>query len=156
MIQSRAFSELSTDELYAIVKLRTDVFVVEQNCVYAELDGRDQEPGTRHWFLVEAQSSGPLQMAAYLRTLDNGESRAIGRVVTAPEHRGQRLATRLLHAALQAQPGEWTLNGQTQLESWYARFGFVRDGANFDEDGIAHVPMRRVAVLGSRPCTTKE
>lgn len=148
MIHSRAFSELSTDELYAILQLRTDVFVVEQRCAYPELDGRDREPGTRHWFLILPQDSEPLQLVAYLRTLNNGESSAIGRVVTAQEHRGQRLATRLLNAALRAPhrqpPGEWTLDGQIQLESWYARFGFVRDGEDFDEDGIAHLPMRRI------------
>lgn len=144
MIQSRRFAELSTLELYEILRLRAEVFVVEQACVYGDVDGRDTEPGTRHLFVARASEKGGVELIAYLRTLAEVEGRAIGRVVTAPRHRGQGHASRLIASVLQATSGTWVLSAQCQLETWYSRFGFVRAGEDFDEDGILHLPMRRV------------
>lgn len=145
MIYERAFSELSTDELYELLRLRSQVFIVEQACIYADIDGRDTERGTRHLFMKHEPEAGPTDsIAAYLRVLDNGQSSAIGRVLTARNRRGQGLATHLLRHALKISKGPWTLNAQTHLRGWYEQFGFVRAGADFDEDGILHLPMHQI------------
>src|SRR5689334_16952107 len=90
------FAELDVTTLYAILQLRSDVFVVEQKCVYADPDGRDTEPGTRHVWL---ESDG--RIAAYLRILDDDGVARIGRVVTAPEARGAGVAKRLMAGTLE-------------------------------------------------------
>lgn len=150
MIVDRLFHELSVGELHGILRLRAEVFVVEQNCVYLDVDGRDSEPGTRHmWVPVAALHAGgsptteSQAIGAYLRVLDNGDHRTIGRVVTAAEFRGEGLAEQLVQHVLASTVGAWTLDAQTYLEGWYQRFGFARTGDDFDEDGIMHLPMRR-------------
>jgi ElaA protein len=120
--------------------LRVDVFVVEQSCPYPELDGRDLDPGTQWvWALLGGQIVGTLRLLAE----DTGTVR-IGRVATAAAARSSGVAGRMLTFALQ-QVADRTvlLDAQSYLEGWYQRFGFVRDGREFVEDGIAHVPMRR-------------
>ena len=133
------FAELTPWEVYALCRLRVDVFVVEQECPYPELDGRDVEPATVHLWLA---SGG--EIAATIRVLDDGASRAIGRVATAAAFRGQGLAARLMAEGI-ALCGDVpiTLGAQAHLESWYERFGFRRSGPGYVEDGIPHVPMRR-------------
>jgi predicted GNAT family N-acyltransferase len=119
--------------------LRVDVFVVEQQCPYPELDGRDVEPATVHlWFEDDGQ------VAATIRVLDDGGTRAIGRVATAATHRGRGLAAQLIEAGV-ALCGDApiTMGAQAHLEGWYGRFGFRRSGPGYVEDGIPHVPMRR-------------
>jgi ElaA protein len=137
-----SFDELDTATLYALLKLRTDVFVVEQACPYPELDGRDTEPGTRHlWLAPPGQPSRP---CAYLRILNEDPMLRIGRVCTSVEARGQGLQARLLAAALQERPdATYELAAQTYLTGFYARFGFQISGPEFIEDGIAHTPMTR-------------
>jgi predicted GNAT family N-acyltransferase len=133
------FAELTPFEIYALCRLRVDVFVVEQKCPYPELDGRDVEPATVHlWFDVDGE------VAATIRLLDNGDTRAIGRVATAPGFRGAGLAARLMEQGI-ALAGDVpiTLGAQAHLEGWYERFGFRRSGEGYVEDGIPHVPMRR-------------
>ncbi|MGY2082427.1 GNAT family N-acetyltransferase [Blastococcus sp. SYSU DS0539] len=134
------FADLSPFEVYALCRLRVDVFVVEQECPYPELDGRDVEPGTEHLWLEAADGA----VLAAIRVLDDGASRAVGRVVTAADARGQGLAARLIEEALAGYgAGPLTLGAQAHLESWYERFGFRRSGPGYVEDGIPHVPMRR-------------
>ena len=84
------------------------------------------------------------EVAALIRVLENGGSRAIGRVVTAPAFRGQGLAARLIEQGI-ADHGDvpLTLGAQAHLEGWYERFGFRRSGPGYVEDDIPHVPMRR-------------
>jgi ElaA protein len=133
------FAELTPFEVYGLCRLRVDVFVVEQDCPYPELDGRDVEPATLHLWL---ESGG--EIAATIRLLDDGASRAIGRVATAAPFRGQGLAARLIEEGI-ARCGDVpvTLGAQAHLEGWYERFGFRRSGPGYVEDGIPHVPMRR-------------
>lgn len=134
------FAELTPFEVYGLCRLRVDVFVVEQECPYPELDGRDVEPATEHlWF-----EDGDGTVAATIRVLDDGGTRAIGRVATAAGYRGRGLAAQLLHEGI-ALCGDApiTLGAQAHLEDWYARFGFRRSGPGYVEDGIPHVPMRR-------------
>jgi ElaA protein len=137
-----SFAELDTATLYALLKLRSDVFVVEQACAYPELDGRDVEPDTRHIWL--APPGQPSQPCAYLRILNEPDALRIGRVCTAPEARGQGLQARLLAAVLQERPdATYELAAQSYLTGFYGRFGFVVSGAEFVEDGIPHTPMVR-------------
>lgn len=132
------FAELTTRELHDILALRSQVFVVEQDCVYHDIDGRDIDPTTLHlWF----DNGG--EIAAYVRQLDDGDGvERIGRVVTDPAHRGQSLAAKLIADVIDRGHGPIVLDAQSHLADWYARFGFDRDGDEFVEDGIAHVPMR--------------
>jgi len=143
-LRQARFAELTPFELYGLCRLRVDVFVVEQECPYPELDGRDLEPATVHLWL---ESGG--EVAATIRVLDDGASRAIGRVATAAAYRGQGLAARLIEEGI-ALCGEVpiTLGAQAHLEGWYERFGFHRFGPGYVEDGIPHVPMRREPVSG--------
>ncbi|MEU0536376.1 GNAT family N-acetyltransferase [Amycolatopsis tolypomycina] len=131
--------ELTAAQLHDILRLRVDVFVVEQKAAYPELDGRDLLPDTRHLWFEEAGA-----VLAYLRVLlDPGGIRRIGRVVTAAPARGAGLAARLMEAALTV-PGEYVLDAQTYVQGFYARYGFVAEGAEYmDDDGIPHIRMRR-------------
>ena len=141
VLRRARFAELSGGEVYGLCRLRVDVFVVEQECPYPELDGRDLEPDTEHlWF----EAAG--EPVATLRVLDDGDHRTIGRVATAAPARHRGLAARLLQAGLElcaGQPVE--LGAQAHLEGWYERFGFRRSGPGYVEDGIPHVPMLRAA-----------
>jgi ElaA protein len=143
-IHNESFADLETATLYALLRLRVDVFVVEQNCPYPELDGRDTEPGTRHIWLTSGDPNKPL---AYLRLLAEADgTMRIGRVVTAREARGAGLSRRLVAAALEVDPSAPTvLDAQSHLVDFYAKLGFHPVGAEFVEDGIPHVPMRRPA-----------
>lgn len=134
-----SFADLTAEQFHRILRLRIDVFVVEQSCVYHELDGRDIEVETRHlWFEVDSGTIG-----CYLRILDDGAARRIGRVVTDPSSRGQGLAAMLVDKAVDLTPGPWVLDAQSHLAYWYVRRGFGLAGEEFVEDGIPHVPMRR-------------
>ncbi len=129
--------------LYRILKLRVDVFVVEQDCAYPELDGRDAEP---HAIQLWAEEDG--SVLATLRLLrDDDQTRRIGRVATAVEARSRGLARLLMDEALRlAEGSDVVLDAQSQLEAWYGRFGFERSGPEFVEDDIPHVPMHRRAL----------
>ena len=143
-VRVASFADLTTAQLYAVLRLRVNVFVVEQECAYPELDGRDDEPTTEHlWVDVDGE------VAAYVRVLDDGDLARIGRVVTAPGHRGHGYAARLITRALERIGHRRTeIGAQVQLEQWYARFGFERCGPDYDEDGIMHLPMIREAPVG--------
>ncbi|GAA4211647.1 GNAT family N-acetyltransferase [Actinocatenispora rupis] len=120
--------------------MRVDVFVVEQDCPYPELDGRDTEPDALHlWYERDGA------VAAYLRVLAEPDGGArIGRVCTSPDARGAGLAGRLIDAAL-AEIGDrrTVLGAQSHLTDFYARHGFRPDGPGYLEDGIPHTPMVR-------------
>ena len=139
-VHAAGITEMDPTTLYRILALRSDVFVVEQDCVYLDLDGRDLEPDARQLW-VERDGA----VLATLRVLlDDPRTARIGRVATRPDARGSGLAARLMERALElCGDREIVLDAQTYLFDWYARFGFVRDGADFVEDGIPHVPMRR-------------
>ncbi|MDW3178424.1 MAG: GNAT family N-acetyltransferase [Acidimicrobiia bacterium] len=143
----RLFGDLTAAQLHDILELRSRVFIVEQECVYHDIDGRDAEPLTKHVW-IEHEGS----IAAYLRVLDDGDGVfRIGRVVTSPEHRGHGLAATLMAYVITEQRGVIVLDAQAHLYDWYSRLGFTRSGADFTEDGIAHVPMYLSRGLGSHP-----
>lgn len=135
--------DLDTTTLYKLLKLRVEVFVVEQKCAYPELDGFDLLPETRHFWLDDEGET-----ICTLRLMEEHEegvkSFRIGRLCTTPEARGHGYTTRLLQAAL-AEAGSATvrLNAQTYLLDMYTKHGFKVDGPEYIEDGIPHIPMRR-------------
>ena len=139
-IIDRRLSELSAGELHDILKLRVDVFVVEQACPYPEIDGRDNEATTRHVWTSDGRG-----LSAYARLLDDGDSRRIGRVATRVDARGAGLAGLLVEHLLTTSEGPWVIDAQTRLQDWYRAREFVVVGPEFVEDGIPHVPMRRDA-----------
>jgi ElaA protein len=135
--------DLDTATLYQLLKLRVEVFVVEQKCAYPELDGLDLLQETRHLWLDDEG-----EVIATLRLLEEHnegvKSFRIGRLCTAVPARGHGYTTRLLQAAL-AEVGSATvrINAQTYLIDLYRKHGFEVDGEEFVDDGVAHVPMRK-------------
>jgi ElaA protein len=139
LLRQAPFAELTGLEVYGLCRLRVDVFVVEQECPYPELDGRDLEPTTVHlWFEAEGVP------VATIRVLREETGWAIGRVATAAGWRGRGLAAQLMTAGLTlCGDAPIVLGAQAYLEGWYERFGFRRTGPDYVEDGIPHLPMRR-------------
>ena len=136
--------DLDVPTLYALLQLRVEVFVVEQACPYPELDGRDLSAETRHFWLEAPDGGRDLHVAA-----DGGARRRAEDVsARAAVHQAQRArqghTTRLLRAAL-AEVGDYPcrINAQVYLADMYAQHGFVRDGDDFIDDGVPHVPMLR-------------
>lgn len=137
-----SFDELTSREAYALWRLRQQVFIVEQQSPYPDLDGRDLEPATRHVLAHDGD-----ELVACLRVLDDGTHARIGRVAVTPAARGRGLARDLMAAAL-AEIGdrEIRLDAQTGLTEWYSTYGFEISGPEFVEDGVAHRPMVRQAL----------
>lgn len=140
----KSFEQLSGDEVYRILKERVGVFMLEQNCLYPEIDGKDAQ--CYHLF---AEKEG--QIAAYARLLPPGVAytqASIGRVLVNESFRGQGLAQELLTrsiAFITTDLGETTIKIQAQhyLEKFYGSFGFVAISEVYPEDGIPHVDMLR-------------
>jgi ElaA protein len=138
-VQVAAWDDLPARTIHDLLKLRVDVFVVEQECWYPELDGRDVEPATEH--VWTADDGGP---TAYLRVLEDGAALRVGRVCTRKDARGDGLAAVLVADVLRRHPDRTVvLDAQSYLVGWYERLGFAVTGPEFLEDGIAHTPMRR-------------
>ncbi|HWT61417.1 MAG TPA: GNAT family N-acetyltransferase [Ochrobactrum sp.] len=134
---------LTPRALYAMLKLRVDVFVVEQECPYPEIDGKDFE--AFHLRILDGE-----ELAASLRVLppeSTGKPVKIGRVVVASDYRGYKLGQRLMKEAVKFVhkrfPGiAIELGGQSHLQKFYGSFGFVAISEEYLEDGIPHVDMR--------------
>jgi ElaA protein len=143
----RAFAQLTAAELYAIVALRERVFVVEQRCAYLDADGLD--PVARHVWATRGSD-----VVAYLRIVPAGAKYAevsIGRVVTAPAVRGTGLGRELMQrgfAGVNALAGDVAIriSAQAHLDAFYGALGFSRVSDVYDEDGIPHIEMLRVAL----------
>lgn len=131
---------LDARTLYEILRVRAEVFVVEQECAFCDPDGRDVEPTTEHAWIEQEGA-----VVAYLRVLDERDgTRKISRVVSVASARGGRVGERLLLDALgRFGDGPLVLDAQVRLVPWYERHGFTRAGDDFLEDGILHTPMRR-------------
>jgi ElaA protein len=136
VLEARA-GELGAAPLYGILRLRAEVFVVEQDCVYLDPDGRDLEPSTRHLWVEE--DGHVIACLRVLREPDGASS--IGRVVTTPAQRSRGLAAALVKQALVDAPRPVRIHAQSYLVDWYGRFGFTPSGAEFLDDGILHTPM---------------
>ena len=139
-------SELSVSALYELLKLRCEVFVVEQNCVYQDVDGEDLNGENRH--LLGWRDN---QLVAYARILKNEDDFApvvIGRVIVSPQVRGEKLGYQLMERAVASCQQHWPqhaiyLGAQAHLQPFYAHFGFSPVTDIYDEDGIPHIGMAR-------------
>lgn len=136
-------ADLDPATLYALLRLRVDVFVVEQRSAYSELDGRDLEPRARHYWLGGTGQPEPVLGTLRLLKEPTGDYR-IGRLCTAPTARGLGFGRRLLEAALaEVGDGACLLDAQESATALYRSHGFDVSGPAFDWGGVRHVPMRR-------------
>ena len=137
-LHEATFADLDAATLYEILRLRVDVFVVEQACAFGDLDGRDREPTCRHLWIEQDGA-----VVGYLRILPEPDGTTqIGRVVTRPAVRRAGVGAVLMRAAMDRVDGPTTVKAQARLADWYGQFGYVIDGPEFLEDDIPHVPMR--------------
>lgn len=140
----KGFDELSTQELYKILKARIDVFVVEQNCPYPDLDFYDQK-AIHIWAEIDQN------ILAYCRIFNSGikyKEASIGRVLTTSEARGQNLGKQLIKNALEATNNRFhttsiRISAQDYLLPFYSSFGFKSTDKKYLEDNIPHTEMVR-------------
>ena len=138
----KTFKELTTSELYAILQLRNEVFVVEQDCVYQDLDFKDQK--ALHLYFTKKGI-----VIAYTRLFAPGnyfEEASIGRVVVKEKYRNEKLGHLLMKASIetikeQFNTSKITISAQVYLKKFYETHGFKQVGAEYLEDGIPHVQM---------------
>ena len=141
-IYHKPFAELSPYELYAIIRLRNEVFVVEQNCVFQDADNKDEHAD--HLMIWDDQ-----QLVAYARLLPAGaayKEMSIGRIVSSPAYRGTGAGKLLVSKAIDLcrelfEDGPIRIGAQLYLENFYASFGFVKTSDVYLEDGIKHIEM---------------
>lgn len=138
----KQFDLLTPNELYAIIRLRNEVFVVEQNCVFQDADNKDQQSlHLMYWNNHE--------LVAYCRLVPPGlayTEMSIGRVVSSPYHRKTGAGRQLIAEAIdlineQYGTGPIRIGAQCYLIKFYASFGFVEEGEMYLEDGIEHIEM---------------
>lgn len=138
----KPFEELTNKELYAILALRSEVFVVEQNCVYLDIDGKD--PKSFHLMAWHGD-----ELTAYTRLVPPGisfEEASIGRVITSPRYRGLGIGITLMQKSIHHTLESYATNkirigAQLYLKKFYEGFGFITQGDEFLEDGIPHIEM---------------
>lgn len=138
----KTFGELTIKELYAILRLRSEVFVVEQDCVYQDVDNKDQN--ALHLFLVKNND-----VVAYTRLFKPGDyfkDASIGRVVVAEKQRKSKLGHLLIEESIQAVKDHFhtsniTISAQKYLKKFYKSHSFSQMGEEYLEDGIPHIRM---------------
>ncbi|MFT7588482.1 MAG: ElaA protein [Limisphaerales bacterium] len=139
----KPWSKVSRDEVEKAFRLRADIFIVEQDCVYPDIDGKDHLAW--HSFAWDND-----HLASYLRIFPPGpyydDAAAIGRIVTDANYRGQKLAGKLIQQSIKfiksnIDTGCIKMSAQTHLKNYYGSFGFTPEGDEYDEDGIMHVCM---------------
>ena len=154
--QWRTWSELTRNDLYALMQLRQDVFVVEQQCAFQDADGLD--PASRHllgWLALSPDSDTKTLVACarLVAPLCRFDELSIGRVVTARSHRGKGLGVLLMQEALRfaddAGVPKIRISAQAHLADFYQRLGFNTASPPYDEDGIAHLEMLRLSCFTS-------
>lgn len=141
----KKYNELSIDEFHDILQLRINVFVVEQNCPFTELDGKDKI--AYHFFAYSKEN--PSQIIAYSRIFKPGDyyqKAAIGRVVVHPDFRKDGLGYELIVNSVSQikkmfKTDEVKIGAQTYLKKFYNSLGFVKEGEDYMEDGIPHIYM---------------
>lgn len=141
--KTKTFDELSTQELYQILRLRSEIFVVEQNCVYQDIDNKDQK--ALHLFgIVEGE------IIAYSRLFKPGdyfEFSSIGRVVVAEKHRDKNFGHELIDQSILEINRRFniqniTISAQLYLKKFYESHGFVATSETYLEDDIPHIEMK--------------
>ena len=142
MIVAKTFYELNIQELYEILRLRSEVFVVEQDCVYQDLDNKDQN--SVHIFQKEKD-----EIIAYTRIFKSGDyykNPSIGRVVVSKQNRGKELGKKIMIYSIEyinknLKGEKIELSPQIYLDKFYKDLGFYRTGEDYLEDGIPHQKM---------------
>jgi ElaA protein len=142
----KKFDDLTTAELYTILRLRIEVFVVEQNCVFQDADNKDQPAHHLMGF-----SNG--QLVAYTRLLNAGtayDKVSIGRVVTNPKYRNTGIGKLLMEKSIDYcttlfGKQDIKIGAQFYLKKFYESFGFIQTSTVYDEDGIDHIEMIKYA-----------
>ncbi|RYY44342.1 MAG: GNAT family N-acetyltransferase [Chitinophagaceae bacterium] len=142
------YKDLTTAELYDLLRLRNEVFIVEQNCSYLDLDNKDQQCYHVLYYLDD-------QLAGYTRLLPSGLSFndvAIGRVVVSPLHRGTGLGKKLMEASINCCYDKFghssiRISAQKRLLKFYQTLGFKAEGEPYYEDGILHVEMVKIKII---------
>lgn len=142
-------SQLTVPQLYALLKLRCAVFVVEQNCPYQDIDGGDLAGENRH--ILGWRNEELVAYARILKSANEDEPVVIGRVIVSEALRGEKRGQQLLSRTLASCQQHWPekalyLGAQAHLQSFYARFGFVPVTEVYEEDGIPHIGMAREAI----------
>jgi len=138
----KTFENLTPTELYALLRLRSEVFVVEQNCVFLDMDNKDQFSYHNMAFIGE-------DLVAYTRLIPPQKVypyMSIGRVVTSPGFRKKNIGRILMHESIQAcynlfGKAPIQIGAQLYLKKFYESFGFVQSSPVYDEDGIDHIEM---------------
>ena len=141
---SKRFSELTNEELYELLRLRSDVFVVEQECVFLDLDNKDQEA-------IHVLGKKGSKLVAYTRLFDKQqyyEQASIGRVVVNKDERKFGYGHDLMRFSIDEitnrfQTSDIKIGAQTYLQQFYESHGFKQIGANYIEDGIPHMYMMK-------------
>ena len=141
----KKFNELSITELYDILQLRSEVFVVEQDCVYQDIDNKDQK--ALHLFISDDD-----KIVAYTRMFNKGdyfEQASIGRVVVQENYRIKKLGHQLMKESVEAikthyNTSQITLSAQKHLKRFYESHGFQQEGKEYLEDGIPHIKMIKI------------
>ena len=145
IFEIKRFNELSTAEIYSLLQLRAEVFVVEQNCVYQDIDGKDQKA-----IHVLGYSDGVLVACSRLfKPKDYFEYSSIGRVIVKESHRDKKWGHELMRVSIDAiktlfQETKITISAQLYLQKFYESHGFVVVGESYLEDDIPHIEMRKV------------
>jgi ElaA protein len=142
----KTFDELIVHELYAILRLRSEVFVVEQNCVFLDMDDKDQAS-------LHVCGWWDNALVAYTRLVPAGvsyEEASIGRVITSPAARGAGVGKLLMDKSIQLLYDAWgvqpiRLGAQVYLKKFYESFGFEHVSDIYIEDGIPHIEMLRLS-----------
>lgn len=140
----KPFNELSLQELYSVLKLRSIVFVVEQNCVYQDIDGKDQKA----LHLIGEYNNEIVAYARLFKSGDYFENASIGRVVIHPDARDKKFGHEMMRQAIAGLQTNFketkiTISAQLYLQKFYESHGFVVQGETYLEDDIPHVEMLR-------------
>uniref|UniRef100_UPI00404A0B22 GNAT family N-acetyltransferase n=1 Tax=Flavobacterium sp. TaxID=239 RepID=UPI00404A0B22 len=138
----KSFHELSIYELYALLQLRSEVFVVEQNCVYQDIDFKDQKA----LHLLGIYDNKVVAYARLFQANDYFEQASIGRVVVSEQYRAKKWGHLLMKIAIQAIDARFntqqiTISAQLYLKKFYESHGFVQVGEGYLEDDIPHIRM---------------
>lgn len=140
----KRFNELSLQELYSLLQLRSEVFVVEQNCVYQDIDGKDEKA----LHLIGEIEEKIVAYARLFKPNDYFEDASIGRVITKEEVRNLKLGHQLMQNAIAGIKGFFneekiTISAQLYLKKFYESHGFVQTSEMYLEDDIPHIEMKR-------------
>ena len=141
-IYFKTFQELNKNELYAILQLRSEVFVVEQNCVYQDIDGKDETA----LHVIGTINKNIIAYTRCFRPGDYFEQASIGRVVVREGHRGIGLAHKIMQRSVDAITNRFNtktikVSAQTYLKEFYEKHNFFQYGEEYLEDGIPHIAM---------------